>query len=412
MKKIYLYLSLLLTTVVVLITSCKDETELTLIPQYFISIAELREMYQGESLTLMNKDDGDLFIGGVVISNPDHMNNPEGKVIIQNYDNGQLRGIALALDEHLERYKEGDSVVVKLGGGVLERVNGILQISGLTVLDVGRISSNNEQKVHIVTDIFDPFLTDDATYECTLVQLVSVDVLNVERGQTFGVKDLELSDGSNTILVKTLNTASFAGFEVPISGDFTGIMLYTGSQQPCLSIRSSQDYDGEFMAPESYFGFPEGWEYPIGSRKTGQETDGYDNYPSGRWFLHNAFSIGSATIIHKNGNWAMMLSKIPASVEMDYDLMFGATKFSFYYGAATPNPGDSAPITLYAEYSLDSGVTWIPLGDELLVDNQNIQYFKEYDNLNIDGPIRFRIRKNDAAARLIVDDIFVKPNTD
>lgn len=411
MKKIYLYLSLLLTPVLVLISSCKNETELTLTPQYFISIAELREMYQGESLILMNKDDGDLFIGGVVISNPDHMNNPEGKMIIQNYDKGQLRGIALALDKHLERYKEGDSVVVKLGGGILERVNGMLQVSGLTVLDVGKISSNNEQKVHIVTDIFDPFLSDDDTYECTLVQLVSVDVLNVERGQTFGVKDIELSDGSNTILVKTLNTASFAGLEVPISGDFTGVMLYAGSQQPYLSLRSSADYNGEFMAPENYVGFPEGFETIFGSRKVNANTDGYDDYPSGRWFLQKAISNSSANVVHKNEDWGVMLNKDVASISMDFDLMFGATKLSFYYAAATKAPGDSSPITVYAEYSQDAGETWITLEPELIVDDQNVQYFKEYE-LNIKGSVRFRIRKNDSPARLVVDDIFIKPNTE
>lgn len=414
MKKIYLYFSLLLTMVALLMSSCEKEMEFALPAQHFISIGELREMYQGESLTLTGKDKGgDLFIGGVVISNPDLKNNPEGKIILQNYANGQLRGIALAMEEHLNRYKEGDSIIAKVEGCVLERVDGILQVSGLTVLEVGRISAGNEQKIHLSTDNFGSVLADRDTYESTLVRLLSADVLDVERGQTFGDKDVELSDGSSTIFIKTKKTANLAAAEVPIEGNFTGIMLYTDSQEPYLSLRSSADFDGRFMPPENYFGFPEGWENIVGTRKTNANTDGYDEYPSGRWFINRGMSNSSANIVNKMGDWAMMLqSGAPGSaISMDFDLMFGATKLSFYYAAATKNPGDSSPITVYAEYSQDAGETWITLEPELIVDDQNVQYYKEYE-LSIEGSVRFRIRKNDSPARLVVDDIFIKPNTE
>lgn len=412
MKKIFLYFSLLLTIVALWMTSCQNEMDLVLSEHHFISIAELREMYNGERLMLANKEKGkEILIGGVVISNPDNKNNPDGKIILQNYADGQLRGIALAMEEHLDRYKEGDSVVVKLDGCVLERVDGILQLSDLTVLEVGRISTGNEQKVHITTDNFESVLADRDTYESTLVSFHSVDVLDVERGQTFGDKDLELSDGSSTIFIKTKKTANLAAAEVPIEGNFTGIILYTDSQEPYLSLRSSADFDGRFMPPENYFGFPEGWENIVGTRKTNANTDGYDEYPSGRWFINRGMSNSSANIVNKMGDWAMMLqSGAPGSaIAMDFDLLFGASKFSFYYAAATKGAGDSAPITVYPEYSQDSGETWILLGSELLVNDQNIQYFKEYD-LDIAGKVRFRVRKAESTSRLIVDDIFIKPN--
>lgn len=412
MKKIYLYFSLLLAIVVLMMSSCKNETEFTLPVQHFISIGELREMHQGGSLTLTGKDkEGGLFIGGVVISNPDLKNNPEGKIIVQNYANGQLRGIALSIEEHLNRYKEGDSIIAKVNGCVLERVDGILQISGLTVLEIGRISAGNEQKIHLGTDNFGSVLADRDTYESTLVRLLSAEVLDVERGQTFGDKDVELSDGNNTIFIKTKKTANLAAAEVPIEGNFTGIMLYTDGQEPYLSLRSSADFDGRFMPPENYFGFPEGWENIIGTRKTNANTDGYDEYPSGRWFINRGMSNSSANIVNKMGDWAMMLqSGAPGSaIAMDFDLLFGASKFSFYYAAATKGAGDSAPITVYPEYSQDSGETWTLLEPALLVDDQNIQYFKEYD-LDIAGKVRFRIRKAESTSRLIVDDIFIKPN--
>src|SRR5690606_34520257 len=121
--------------------------------QRFISIAEFRDMYQSDPLTIASKDKNeDLFITGVVISDVAHGNNPEGRVIVQGYADGELRGIALAIDGAINRYQPGDSVMVKVEGAVLERVDGILQVSDLTVLEVGRLSAGNEQKVHLATD--------------------------------------------------------------------------------------------------------------------------------------------------------------------------------------------------------------------------------------------------------------------
>lgn len=413
MKKIFYNSVLLFSLVSILMVSCMKEDDLAVGPiKSFISIEKLREMYKGEPLTLKaSNPNEDLYISGVVISNPDHKNNPEGKMIIQNYDSEKLRGIAIAIDERLSRYKEGDSVIVKVQGGTLTRIDGLLQVIGLTMMQVGRISENNEQRLNIITDDFNDFFNMMDVYESTLIQLKDIQVLDVTRGKTFGDGDLNLSDGDEVLLVKTNVQASFAIYEVPISGNFMGIALYADNQEPYLSVRTSADYNGKYLAPENYIGFAEGWESIIGSRKTGQTTDGFDTYASGKWALEQTFSLNSATIVHKRETWAMLMGKTVASVAMDFDVMFGAKKFSFYYGAGTKNAGDAAPITVYAEYSQDSGATWILLGPPLLENNQNTQYFKEYD-LDIKGKVRFRIRKDDAAARLIVDDIFIKPNAE
>ena len=168
--------------------------------------------------------------------------------------------------------------------------------------------------------------------------------------------------------------------------------------------------------PELYPNFPEGWETNIGGRKpshtgagpTGRQSD---VFTSGEWLMNNMYTNSQAAILHKVGNWAVMMnSNVVATLAMDFDLPFGARKFSFIYGAATISNANETTlpinIELTVEYSKDSGATWTKIGDPLLVDNNSIQYFKEYD-LDIQGPVRFRISKNASRARPIIDEVAV-----
>lgn len=414
MKNRFLYYIIFVCTISLSLVSCeKDNYNLDIIVPQFISIENLRNLYQGET-ELINSNDSDkeIFIGGIVISSSGHGNIAENKVVIQNYENNKLRGVMLSIDGDTNRYQSGDSIIAKVNGKRLDKINGVLQVLDLSVQEVGIISSNNEQRINIETDNFNEIIINPTVYESTLVKILSADVLDVEAGRTFGEADLNLSDGNNIVLLRTLETASYASGEVPIEGEFLGVLFYSNDTQPYLMPRSSADYSGRFRAPENYLGFPVGWEDIIGTRKTGLATDGYDNYLSGSWFLSNAFSSSSGSLIHKFDNWAIMMSNVNTSiVSMDFDLEFGSSKFSFYYGAATLNAADSAPITLYVEYSQDSGESWLPVDPNqpsLLVNDQTIRYFKEYD-LQIEGKVRFRVRKEANSGRLIVDQLFVKP---
>src|SRR5690606_34285185 len=133
-------------------------------------------------------------------------------------------------------------------------------------------------------------------------------------------------------------------------------------------------------------------------------------------------------------------------IAMDFDLLFGASRFSLYYGQVTTNNNDSNGSKVYVEYSQDEGATWtllepssvkytldqeqtwtqvtLPVDDPAALvleamtapnspDNPGRQrlYFAEYENLAIEGPVRFRIRKPiGTASRIMVDDVFVKPH--
>lgn len=175
----------------------------------------------------------------------------------------------------------------------------------------------------------------------------------------------------------------------------------------------------EVPGPQLYPNFPEGWEEHEGDRKRGHTSDGpmtgrlSDIFPSGEWLMDNMYTHSGSNLPHKNGTWAvLMAASVEAYLTMDFDLPNGATKFSFVCGTAThSNANDHAvntnPITVKVEYSLDGGDTWTQIGDDLLVNDRDVQYFTEYDNLDIQGPVRFRIGQDASAARLLVDDIAV-----
>lgn len=201
----------------------------------------------------------------------------------------------------------------------------------------------------------------------------------------------------------------------------TGEWVYiTDGQERARIMPKYGIVDKDFEEPEPepvkelYPNFPEGWENHESVRKGGYGGDS-DVFPSGEWLMPNMYLNSVDAIVHKIGEWGLMMrNNVATSLEMNFDLPYGASKFSFYYGTVTKTnsndtDAESNPILVTVEYSQDSGVTWIALGDDLEVNSVEIQYFKEYE-LDIKGPVRFRISKNDSRARLMVDEISVHVN--
>lgn len=437
MKKIFMYSLLFFVLVSLLMTACKEEIVLRESVRHFTSVAELRSKYQGESVTLTSgNSNSHLFVGGIVISNPGSGNTPEGKVIIQNSADGQLRGITLSIEGLYNRYLEGDSIIADIEGATLERVDGMLQVSGLTTLEVGRISTGNERKVNLSTQDFGILATGRDIYENTLIRLLDADVIDVTRNQVFGDEDVTLSDGTHTVLVKTRENAAVAGSLVPLSANFTGIVFYTATDEPYLSLRSSADVDnGQYMGPEFYPNFPETFNEATSRKQAVVTNNGEDHLFSGIWHYAYGSSTNTATV-RRIGNTGFAAwfagsgqQRAEAKLEMWFDLEFGASEFSFYYAPATVNAADQNAVTLVPEYSQDEGVTWQPVdpsepngfstgqGSTDLYGTVAAPVFAEYkrDNLGIEGKVRFRIRRPEipapaAGGRWVIDDIFIKPH--
>ncbi len=413
MKKAFLKVFYLIGCVFTLFfMACEPEVQETGTLSPLISIEDIRIKYSGSSLQLKKEDMlGASYICGIVVSDPLNGNAPEGLVIVQGYRRKQLRGIALQVGEAAIQYNAGDSVVVKVEGATLDKVEGILQLSGLTESAITRISTGNEQKINIATGTFSTITNKMNTYESTLVQLKQTVAQNIIEGQTF-VGDIELYDGGTTISMHTKATASFVDNIVPDIGDYTGIILSNSQAEPTIWLRSSNDYIEGSLEPytpkELYANFPESFENPIGLRKGGYTTGSKETYATGEWLMSRCYTLNSVNLVNKTGAYAIMMQNAQIGVlTMNFNLVYGVSKFSFDYGAATATD-TNLPITVKVEYSQNSGNTWQQL-DELLVVTNTAKQTKEY-TLDLTGPVRFRISKDNAAARLFIDQVAVYQN--
>lgn len=221
MKVKFLYLLLLWT--VVLSTSCKkhDYAEGALSPLTFMEA--VRSLYNGSDVAL-NKENltGASQLVGVVISNPEGGNAPEGLLVIQNTRRQKTRGISLALST-ASSYKSGDSIMVTIEGGVLKKVNGVLQISGLSDASIKKISSGNKVNVQSVSSYSINLKPGD--YESTMVMVKSGTINPLPLPTTTFLGNKTIVNGADSIIMHTEPTASFANEALPATANFAGILL-------------------------------------------------------------------------------------------------------------------------------------------------------------------------------------------
>lgn len=406
MKKI-LFLPLFLSVLITMF-SCEKEIKITGTSSPLVSLNDVRALYVGSPKVLSAEDlMGASFITGVVISDPVNGNTPDGLVILQSFKRTLLRGIALEMGSSSVNYNPGDSLVVRVEGKTLERVNGPLQISNILEEDVTRVSVGNDQLVNATTTTFTDITRKMNLYENTLVSLRSV----IASGDRFE-GEVELSDWSNTLPLITKSTASFASEEVPGFADYTGVLMRNNQDEPFLMLRNADDYQSQNLEPyrpgELYANFPEGWETVIGTRKTSWSS-AFETYNSGEWYLDNSRSLKSSNFLHATDDYAMMSQGNNATaITMNFNLPYGASRLTFDYGVGTASD-NVFPMVIYVEYSQDSGDTWTQIGAPLQILDVNVKYVFD-EELDIKGPVRFRIRKDKSEKRYIIDQIAVYQN--
>lgn len=207
--------------------------------------------------------------------------------------------------------------------------------------------------------------------------------------------------------------ANFNTVKNPVIGDWAYLM---NGENPARIIPAYGIVDENFKIPNIYPNFPEGFENPDGKRKgsytgTGPTGDQSEFYPSGEWEMYRSYTTNSGTaLLHKVGDFAVMLSpNVEGYVAMDFDLPYGANRLTFVTGSATKtnkNDINNMPITLSVFYSVDKGASWNKI-DDIVIDDVEKQYTPEYDNLGIEGPVRFKFQKDGGVARPIVDEVTV-----
>lgn len=234
MKKIWIYITL--CSITLLWTACKkhDFAAGTLSP--IIAVSDLRDLYKGSDVTL-TKDNmvGASQIVGVVISNPDSGNVPKNMIVLQNFRRSVTRGVLLPLGDAAANYHSGDSLVVKVEGAMLKKVDGALQISGLTESDIQKVSSDNPVRMQQASSY--AIKTNPGAYESTLVQIKSATISPAPKPDETFDGERYLVNGADSIIMHTEATANYADTKLPGSATVAGILIVGQHDgQPALSI--------------------------------------------------------------------------------------------------------------------------------------------------------------------------------
>ncbi|KQB98610.1 DUF5689 domain-containing protein [Pedobacter sp. Hv1] len=271
MKKKLKYI-LILTAVVGIWMGCKRDSDFIVgKPSSYISNFDLKKLYKNIDLPLNAKQmGGATAVKGVVISDFRSGNSPAGLLIIQNSRMAgsgidSLRGMALNIGPEAAKYIPGDSVHVTIEGAVLKRINGILQIAGISGASVNKMASGKTVKTQVVS--IAQVLALPYTYENTLITIGnSLVVPEPITGETFA-GDKEITDGGGSATIHTEAAASFAATALSISGNFTGIPFITGNgadKKLSVWMRSIDDFRFAVLPKLSpaiitgYFGDPNG----------------------------------------------------------------------------------------------------------------------------------------------------------
>ncbi|WP_175635957.1 DUF5689 domain-containing protein [Pedobacter ghigonis] len=225
---------LLLAITVVIYTGCKrdDDYRYKFSESGFISNFDLRRYYKGTDLAL-NADaiGGATSIRGVVVSDFRSGNSVAGLIALQNSRiNGSadsLRGISFNIGAAASNFIPGDSLHIKLDGGVLKRVDGVLQITGLTSSAVTKVASGRIIKLQAAST--STILANPDRYESTLVAINSAVYDPEPASGVVYSGDKILNDGFGVATLRTSANATFANTAVQPSGNFTGIVYVTGT---------------------------------------------------------------------------------------------------------------------------------------------------------------------------------------
>lgn len=193
----------------------------------YISIFDVRDLYKGQDVTLTQENLlGSTEITGVVVSDHSGKNLPAGLLVVQDARRlSALRGISVNIGADAASYIPGDSVIIKVEGGVLKRVDGILQITGVPASAIKKVASGVVIPPNRVTT--SAILANPDAYESILSVIVkgSFNPLPAPTDKLTG--DKTLNDGFGEINLHTEPAATFADSTLKFSANYYGIVFNT-----------------------------------------------------------------------------------------------------------------------------------------------------------------------------------------
>lgn len=231
-------------------TGCKRESDyIGGAPSPYIANFDLRKIYQGKDVTLTLENMRSAYmVRGQVVSDHSGNNMPAGLLVIQNLrasGNGidSLRGISINIGADAAKYVPGDSVTVKIEGGVLKKVDGILQVTGISGANVTKVASGikpiiNRGYGNLINQFPDRF-------DGTLIRVVKGTFNPTLAPNTTLSGDKTLNDGAGDVILHTEANATFANAVPPYSGNYLGIIFAKqgsdGKVSPQHRVRTAAD---------------------------------------------------------------------------------------------------------------------------------------------------------------------------
>lgn len=240
MKNIFQYLACFFA--MALLWSCKKDGNYPGgTPSSYISIFDVRDVYKGTDVTLTKENMfGANKMIAVVISDHSGKNLPQGLLIVQDARRlGLLRGLAIPLGNETSNYAVGDSLEINLDGAVLKRVDGILQLTGITSSKITKLKSGSVVLPNIVKG--NNVINNPGAYESTFISITKAGFDgSYPPGSTYA-GDRIINDGFGNLTLHTEPGTSWANKPLPFLSNFNGIVLMGADGKPQLRPRVESD---------------------------------------------------------------------------------------------------------------------------------------------------------------------------
>ncbi|WP_349681773.1 DUF5689 domain-containing protein [Pedobacter glucosidilyticus] len=250
-----IFLSLCILSLSVIWVGCEKSNYPGGVISPYIPIFDLRSLYKGTDLNLtVDNMFGSSKISAVVVSDHSGNNLPEGLLIVQDKKRlNELRGISIPIGPEAANYVPGDSVVVEIAGGVLKRVDGLLQITGVDASKVTKVASGKNIPVNRVGSNL--ILANPDKYESTLVVIVKAGFDPIPAPTEVYAGDKVINDGFENLTLHTASDATFANNSgLLFLANYYGIIISKqnteGNLIPELRVRTLNDIIPLSSSPE------------------------------------------------------------------------------------------------------------------------------------------------------------------
>ncbi len=247
MKKILKRHIIIIGACLTMLVACKRDSDYVIsTPAPYISNLDIRKLHRGADVTLTKEVmRSATIVKGQVTSDHSGGNLPEGLLFIQNSRKvaatiDSVRGIAINLGAEAANYVPGDSVHINIEGGILKRINGILQITGVSAAKVEKVATGINPKLTPVSAV--SLLAKPENFE----GLLGV-VYNANFEPNIGIETIEgakvFNEGSGDMEMFVGATASFKSEFLPYSANITGIIVPSSAGVPQLRPRIKADFE-------------------------------------------------------------------------------------------------------------------------------------------------------------------------